>query len=305
MVDADAPHELGELAEWPAEIISLAVLGHPVAHSLSPVMHNAALANLAQGMPMLANWRYFKFDVTPEALPLALDLFWNAGFHGLNLTIPHKVDVLPHLSAIDPFAARAGAANTLQRLPGGGWKGYNTDGYGMQQAIERGFGVPLAGANVVLLGAGGAARGAAVQCLEANCQSLWIGNRTPGRLEALVNTLGDASRVQTFSLLDDTISLPENALVINATSLGLKSDDASPLYPSLITEVMKIYDMTYGCRNQLAQAAEERGAAYADGLPMLVWQGVRALEIWTGVPVPANTMMHAACKARTIPLRDA
>ena len=177
-----------DLAAWSFPGVALAVIGRPVAHSLSPVIQNAALAELAKTQARFADWRYFKFDIAPEELPGALALFHEKKFHGLNLTVPHKSLAVEHLVASDAFVRAAGAANTLSYTEAG-WRGANTDGAGLSAALRVELGAELAGANIVLLGAGGAARAAAVECLRARCASLWIGNRTAATLETLLSTL--------------------------------------------------------------------------------------------------------------------
>ena len=181
-------HTLADLEQWSFAGTALAVIGRPVAHSLSPVIHNAALAELAKSQPKFKDWRYFKFDIAPEELPRALGLFHKNRFHGLNLTVPHKALAVDHLVASDAYVRAAGAANTLTYTEPG-WRGANTDCFGLSAALKQDLGVELGGADVILLGAGGAARAAAVECLRQHCASLWIGNRTPATLNALLGDL--------------------------------------------------------------------------------------------------------------------
>ena len=160
----DRVHTLADLDDWRFDGVALAVLGHPVAHSLSPPMHNAALADLAARDPQFAHWRYFKFDVEPRDLRTALPRFHACGFRGLNLTIPHKIIAVELVARIDPAAAEAGAVNTLRRLDEG-FEGFNTDGYGVSRAVTEDLGMTIAGSPVILLGAGGAARATAVTAM--------------------------------------------------------------------------------------------------------------------------------------------
>jgi shikimate dehydrogenase len=297
----DRVHTLADLDTWRFDGVPLAVLGHPVAHSLSPPMHNAALAEMATRDARFARWRYFKFDVAPEDLPRALPLFHARGFLGLNLTIPHKVIAVGLVRRIDPPAAQAGAVNTLRRLDEG-FEGFNTDGYGISRAVEEDLGVRIAGSSIVLLGAGGAARGAAVTCLREKCAVLWIGNRTAANLDALLRELNPLAResgvaVRGFDLGAPPADLPRDALVINATSSGLKPGDASPIDVATLSGRPHIYDMIYNPpETPLLSAARARAFRAANGLSMLVHQGARALEIWSGTSVSAP-VMHAACLA--------
>lgn len=304
---------LEELADFRHDGTALAVLGHPVAHSVSPQMHRAALLAMAQTQHVFADWDYFKLDVPPECLPEAVPLLWDKRFLGLNLTIPHKVDAVRLVKSIDPEAEAMGAVNTLKRLPGGGYAGYNSDGYGIEMALRRSFGVDIKDADILLLGAGGAARATAFHCLFRGCRSLTIGNRNPERLSELLNLLsehGFGERINGFELDGspygkDGLALQNELLIVNATSLGLKENDPAPIDLTPFKGVAKVYDMTYGCINTLARQALALGLPYADGLSMLVWQGVRSLEIWSGSKVPAQPMMSAACHAKGLNAREA
>ena len=152
---------LADLAAWSRPGTSLAVLGHPIKHSISPPMHNAALAELARAHPRFTDWQYVRFEIHPADLPRALDLLHAKQFRGVNLTVPHKIIAFDRVAEIDPAARPVGAVNTL-RWTERGWHGFNTDGYGLAAAVRETLDLDLTGAPIVLLGAGGAARGAAV-----------------------------------------------------------------------------------------------------------------------------------------------
>jgi len=295
-VAAEQTHTLADLADWSFAGVALAVVGRPVAHSLSPEMHNAALADLARDRVRYQDWRYFKFDVPPEDLPRALRLFHAKKFHGLNLTVPHKTLAVDLLESHDDFVLSAGAANTLSRTATG-WRGNNTDGIGLALALRETLAAELAGADVILLGAGGAARGAAMQCLQAGCRSLWIGNRTRASLDELIRSLqsvASSASLRGFGL-DDPAGLPAGAIVVNATSLGLKPGDASPVDLKKIHRPAGVYDMIYRpSPTALLRQAAELGLPRADGLSMLIHQGARSLEIWTGTSAPLRVMQQAA-----------
>ncbi len=294
---AESIHTLADLETWSFPGTALAVIGRPVAHSLSPAIHNAALAALASAQPKYADWHYFKFDIAPAELPRALSLFHKHRFHGLNLTVPHKSLAVEHLITSDAFVRAAGAANTLSYTESG-WRGANTDGYGLTTALREDLGAELAGAHIILLGAGGAARGAAVECLRARCASLWIGNRTAGTLEALLLNLqmfAGESTVRGFDLGNPPPGLPAGATVINATSLGLATADAAPIDLKKIPAPARVYDMIYRPpQTALLRQAAELGLSHANGLSMLIHQGARSLEIWTGATAPVPVMQAAA-----------
>lgn len=290
---------LADLAAWSRPGTSLAVLGHPIKHSISPAMHNAALAELAATEPRLADWRYFRFEVHPDDLPRALDLLWARGFRGVNLTVPHKIIAFDRVAEVEPAARPVGAVNTLLRT-GAGWRGFNTDGYGLAGALRETLARDLAGAAVILLGAGGAARGAAVECLQRGCASLAIANRTRDNLDALLATLAPlpgGQAVRGFAPSAPPADLPRDAIVINATSAGLRATDPLPIDLAALPRPAAVFDMIYNPpETSLLRAAATLGLPRANGLDMLVHQGAKALEIWTGVAAArtAPTMAAAA-----------
>lgn len=295
-MSADPVLTLADLDRWSFSGTALAVLGHPIKHSISPAMHNAALAVMAAREARFATWKYFRFEVHPDDLPAALPRFHAKGFHGLNLTVPHKILAFARVAAVDPAAQPVGAVNTLRTTPAG-WQGFNTDGYGLATAVREELGLDLAGTPVVLLGAGGAARGAAVECLQRGCASLWIGNRTVANLDDLlaqVRPLAGSIPLHGFDL-SAPAGLPAHALVINATSAGLRDTDRLPIDLGRIPHPLGVYDMIYNPPlTPLLALARSRGLPHANGLSMLIHQGARALEIWTETAVPVEAMRKAA-----------
>ena len=300
MSAAEPTFTLDDLAGWSHEGTALAVLGHPIRHSVSPAMHNAALAAMARAEKGYTAWKYFRFDVPPELLAEALPRFHAAGFHGLNLTVPHKILAFDLIQEIDADAVAIGAVNTLRRTVDG-WRGYNTDGYGLATALRTDLAVDFAGADIVLLGAGGAARGAAVECLRRKCASLWMANRTRANLDALIATLRPLAGATALRALDLAVlpdGLPMGAVVINATSAGLKAGEPAPMDLHRLPPGAKVYDMVYNPpQTALLRAATALGLPHANGLAMLVHQGARSLEIWTGATVPVAVMQAAATAA--------
>lgn len=305
-VATEHTYTLADLEQWPAGVdrwpangTALAVIGRPIGHSLSPAMHNAALAELAKTKAKFTPWRYFKFDIAPDELGRAITLFHRHKFRGLNLTVPHKALVVPQLESKDSFVQDAGAANTLQYTETG-WHGSNTDGVGLSAALREDLGVDLTGTHVILLGAGGAARAAAVECLLQKCASLWIANRTPATLNELLTSLRKSAVFEAknhlagFDPKTPPTSLPAHSVVINATSLGLKADDDSPLDLTKIPTPAKVFDMIYRPpQTALLRQATQLNIPTANGLSMLIHQGAASLERWTGEPAPINTMRQA------------
>lgn len=290
---------LADLAAWSRPGTSLAVLGHPIKHSISPPMHNAALAELARADARFADWEYFRFEIHPDDLPPALDLLHAKKFRGVNLTVPHKIIAFDRVAEIDPAARPVGAVNTL-RWTERGWLGFNTDGYGLASAVQATLGHDLAGSHIVLLGAGGAARGAAVECLQRRCASLSIANRTRSTLDALLTTLAPVAQGVPFCGFapgTPPADLPSGALVINATSAGLRPTDEPPIDLTTLPNVAAVYDMIYNPpQTKLLRQADFLGLPYAHGLSMLVHQGAKSLEHWSGIPATrtAPTMLKAA-----------
>ncbi|HVU17009.1 MAG TPA: shikimate dehydrogenase [Candidatus Didemnitutus sp.] len=293
---------IADLRAWSQPGTALAVVGHPVAHSLSPRIHNAALAEVAREDPQYRTWRYHAFDIEPADLPEAVLLFHAKGFAGMNFTVPHKEAVLLLAEDADALTRSVGAANTLIRTPTG-WRATNTDCGGLTDALQAELKISLTRSPVVLLGAGGAARAAALQCLRDQAASLWIGNRTTARSAALATALAPYAGkipIHTFELIHPD-HLPARSVVINATTLGLRPNDPSPLNLEVIPPPAAVFDMIYNppMTALLRQATALRRPA-ANGLGMLVHQGARSLSQWLGRPVPVGVMNGAARAAYAI-----
>jgi shikimate dehydrogenase len=299
MPASDPVFALPDLEAWSHPGVPLAVLGHPIKHSISPLMHNAALAELAGSDPAFATWKYFRFEIHPHDLPRALELLHAKKFRGVNLTVPHKIIAFDRVAEIDAAARPLGAVNTLCWTERG-WHGFNTDGYGLATATRETFRRELAGVPVILLGAGGAARGAAVECLQRHCSSLWIANRTRENLDALLAILAPLAAgipLHGFPPASPPADLPVGALVINATSAGLRENDAPPIDLAVLPRPIAVYDMIYNPpQTPLLRTAASLGLPHANGLGMLVHQGAKSLEIWSGVPAAqtAPAMLAAA-----------
>lgn len=287
---------LADLDNWTFDGTALAVLGHPIKHSISPAMHNSALAEMQRAEERFSKWRYFRFNVPPAELPVALERLHEVGFFGLNLTVPHKVLAIDHIATIDAAARPIGAVNTLRRSEVG-WQGFNTDGYGMATAVQEDLNISIADTPVILLGAGGAARGASVECLQRGCASLHIANRTAANRDALLAQLRPLQNqipVVGFNPREIPSDLPRHALIINATSAGLKADDPLPIDLSALPRPQGVFDMIYNpATTPLLAAAAAQDIPTANGLSMLIHQGVRALEIWSEAAVPVAAMRRA------------
>ena len=262
-------------------------------------MHNTALAELARGDARFADWHYHRVEISPAELPRALAVLHAKRFRGVNLTVPHKVIAFDRIAEIDPAARPIGAVNTLLWTEQG-WHGFNTDGYGLATALRADLGRELTGADIVLIGAGGAARGAAVECLQRGAASIWIANRTRENLHTLLAVLASlAGRTSLRSFAPDAppADLPAGAIVINATSAGLRESDPAPIDLARLPRPAAVYDMIYNPpETRLLAEAQALGLPRAHGLSMLVHQGAKSLEIWTGISatITASTMAAAA-----------
>ena len=311
--DTETVRTLDDLRAWTRTAPSFAAIGHPIAHSRSPRMHNAALAAMksAGRLPeSFADAAYYKFDIAPELLPEALPFFREKGFRGLNLTIPHKIEALALVADATRTGRGAGAVNTLVPAPGGSWYGHNTDGTGFRLAAKaRLGGLDVTGRPVVILGAGGAARAIAAACLEpalGACASLTVVARDAAKASAFLGFFEKNAAGVPLSSADFALSsLPGRAVVVNCTPLGLKPGDAAPIDTGLLRAGMAVYDTTYGDRpSALIAAAREAGLPGENGLSMLCAQGAEALRCWldpkwtVGAPVPAplpvEEVMYAA-----------
>lgn len=280
--------------------VCLAVIGHPIAHSISPEMHNAALDVLKAVDTRFNDWSYYRFDIHPDQLAEALPLFHKQKFHGLNLTIPHKVQALGLIKEIEPRAKLMGAVNTLVWHKAG-YLGMNTDGHGLEQGLWRDLKIKFTGSAVIIIGAGGAARSAAVQAILSGCTQLYLGNRSPARLEALIHNLkpiAKKTQLQAISIDSLPLDLPNSGILVNATALGLKPEDPAPIDIEQIPSGWKVYDMIYNPpETAMLKQAKAHGLEVANGLSMLVAQGARSLEAWTNKTIDKATMLNAARNA--------
>lgn len=272
--------------------LRVGVIGDPVAHSLSPIFQQPALEALG------IDATYERWHTTLEELPQRVESLRGENALGANVTVPHKEAVIPLLDDIDPLAQRAGAVNTIVPRQGR-LRGHNTDIYGLARSLEEAC--PDVGTRrVVLLGAGGAARGAVLALDQLGVTTIVIANRSPDRAARLVAELDPISLTPiSISSPDLYQELASAGVVINATSLGWREGDT--VVPSAALDMLGpgalVMDLTYR-DTPLLQAAAARDLATLDGLAMLVYQGARSLELWTGQEAPVDLMMQAALNAR-------
>jgi shikimate dehydrogenase len=265
------------------------LIGHPVAHSLSPVMHNHLYDTLGMDMAYLA------FDVEPDRVASAVDGLCSLGFTGFNITIPHKEAVYRLLDRVDREAEIIGAVNTV-KIEDGILTGYNTDGQGFIQSLQH-AGIRIKGKKAALLGAGGSARSIGIYLAKENPDSIHIINRTFQKADTLAGIINEYKGYRLAYAVRD---IPLDAdIIINTTNLGMWPDvKGNPLHGYPLQSSAAVCDIVYNPRQTaMLQYAASRGCVTAGGIGMLIGQGLRAVEIWIGRQLPEDSwqiMLNAA-----------
>jgi shikimate dehydrogenase len=277
------------------------LIGHPVAHSLSGAMQQAAFDELG------IDARYELWDRAPIALPDAIAEVRGDDFLGVNVTIPHKERVVPMIDKLTEEAQVTGAVNTLTR-EGRRLVGHNTDVPGFVAALDKLVGRQKMPRQAVLLGAGGGARAVVYGLIRAGFQRVVIFNRHLHRAEGLVKHFGRSASHMDLKAMPWHESIIESELaktkvLINATSIGLSSD-VSPIPAEILTSDLLVLDLIYK-RTRLLRDAEAAGATAQDGEIMLLHQGAAAFALWTGQPAPLEVMSQALAEARAGGVRSA
>lgn len=274
--------------------IRYAVIGDPIAHSLSPAMQNAGLAALGLDAEYVAV--HVKADEMPDFAERA-----KKEFAGFNITVPHKSAIIPFLDEISDAAKLAGSVNTVSVVDGR-LLGDSTDGYGLETAISESFGVDVAGKSFCFLGCGGAVQAVAFHFAAHGANRLLFLNRSVQKAQDIADainrqfpstrtaaaSLGELSSVELF--------LKDADVAIQGTSLGLKPDDPSPIPPELLPDGICLYETIYK-RTKLLEAAQAKGLRCANGLSMLLHQGAKSLSIWTSKKAPVDAMRKALFEA--------
>jgi shikimate dehydrogenase len=267
------------------------IIGDPIRHSLSPIMQNAAFA------ASLLDYVYVPFAVSPENLEQAVIGLKALGVCGFNVTIPHKTAIIPFLNRLDESADSAGAVNTVQLL-GTSLIGYNTDGDGLVDSLSTDLDFSPGAEQILIIGAGGAARGAIAALCRSGAKRILICNRS---LEHARTVMQDMKIRYPETNIDvvrqNQVSrehLGSTSLLLNSTSLGMNSERIDGINLSDLPEHAKVYDMVYSCSGTpLIKEASASGLRAVNGLGMLVAQGERAFEIWTGNKPPEGVMLRA------------
>ena len=269
------------------------IFGYPLAHSLSPAFQQAAFNHYG------LDARYLAWETPPDALASEVAKLRGGDFIGANVTIPHKQAVMALLDEVDPLAAAIGAVNTIVKR-GGRLVGYNTDAHGFMRALKEDAAFEPSGRRALLLGAGGAARAAAFALCQEGAAAIVIANRTLERAETLAADLS-SDGVSVSALATDDAALNDAALnadlIVNSTSVGMRHGGAegqTPLAGGLIPHDAVALDMVYNPQHTpLLAAARSAGARAVGGMPMLIYQGAAAFEMWTGRVAPVEAMFAA------------
>jgi len=272
------------------------IIGDPVEHTMSPAIHNAAFEKMG------VDYLYVPFRVKKEELGKAIQGMKALNIRGLNVTIPHKVAVIPFLDELDHLAERIGAVNTVVN-DNGVLKGYNTDATGFLQTLLK-SGTEPRGGNIVILGAGGASRAISFILAERG-SNLVILNRLLELdwAEELANRISEVFRkeVNALELNEENLTkvLEKANILVNATSVGMSPNiDETPVDSNLLKPGLIVFDIVYNpFKTRLLREAEKAGAKTISGLDMLVWQGALAFEKWTGLKAPVDIMKEEAIKA--------
>ena len=292
------------LDEASGHLARLAVLGYPVAHSLSHQLHKDALDQAESGA------RYIRLEVPPGRVAEALDRLADLDFVGANVTVPHKFEALSAADDVDEGSAMLGAANTIL-FDGDRKLAFNTDGPGFVRAIHEEFLVDVKDLRIMVVGAGGGAgRAIAAQCVREGCEKLILVNRTVDKADSLATELrpyleserleGPGERIKSFSLDSPEILAESDQidLIVNTTSVGLQRSDPSPLPSSCLQPHHLVYDTIYNpAQTRLLQEATRIGARSANGCSLLLHQGALAFELWFPGNQPLSIMRRSLTRA--------
>ena len=268
--------------------IKYAVIGDPINHSVSPAMQNAGF--MAAGL----SERYTRYHVKPEELAEFTE-FARKNLCGFNATVPHKSALIALLDEVAPAALAAHSVNTVI-VRDGKLYGDSTDGYGLESALKEAFDLNIANSNIVMLGAGGAAQATAFEFVQRKAGKLTIVNRTVSKAEALAQQLsGSATTLKALGNDQHEAikkAIAESDVVIQATSSGLRKEDAPPIELELLKGARAVFDMIYHS-TAVQEFARSNNILCADGRGMLLHQGAKSFSLWTNRPAPLAAMRAA------------
>ena len=277
--------------------VKLGIIGFPIRHSISPAFQQAALDHLG------LDATYEAWEVKPENVGEFVNGLRSPEMAGINITVPHKEAVIPFLDEVDDWSTAAGAVNTIVNR-NGKLTGHNTDGPGFLRALREAGSFSPHGKNVLVLGAGGAARGVVLALIRDAVGNLTIANRTLDRAQQLSRMARDNGLdAKSISLEDVGLAAAAASanLLVNCTTVGMShgpDETGTPLPPALIPATALVYDLVYNpLETPLLREAARAGAGTLSGIYMLVYQGADSFKMWTGQDAPVAVMLDAATKA--------
>ena len=273
----------------------LGIIGHPIGHSISPVFQQAALDAIG------FDGTYQAWVVAPDGVGEFVDGLRAPGTLGINVTVPHKEAIIPFLDEVDDWASTAGAVNTIVNR-GGRLTGHNTDGIGFLRALREGADFEPRGRDVLVLGAGGSARGVVYALARAGVAQMFIANRTLERAQRLAAlSIDSGAAAESLELSQAGEAAREVALIVNCTSMGMvhgPDETGTPLSAASIPSSVLVNDLVYNpLETPLLREAARVGASTLGGIQMLVYQGAASFEMWTGQDAPVPVMLEAATAA--------
>ena len=273
------------------------LIGHPLGHSISPAMHNAAFKEVG------IDWEYKLYSVKTKDLPSALNKMRDEKLAGFNVTIPHKENVIPLLDKVTELAKLIGAVNTVKNQAGI-LVGYNTDGVGFIDSLKEDAKVGPKGKKVVVLGAGGASRAVSIMLAETEAASISITDTAEDKAKELVKFIASFFKTSCNFVQANSRALQKEIsdadLLVNSTPIGMHPKiDQCPLPKNIeLPTKLLVYDLVYNpSETKLLKTAKKSGCKICSGLGMLVRQGALAFTIWTGKEAPVEVMLKAAKKS--------
>jgi len=265
------------------------VIGYPIEHTLSPLMHNRAFEYLG------LNYVYVAFSVKPKFLEEAINSLEALNIRGINVTIPHKENVIKYLDKTDSLAKKIGAVNTIVNV-NGNLVGYNTDAYGFLKSLKKRFNPKYK--SIFIFGAGGVARAIGYVLLTQQINKIYVTDKDNSKAVKLVRRLGKRGSTFVPHNMDKIKEvLSRTDLFINATSVGMHADDPCVVNPDWLHKNLFIYDVVYNRETQLTRSAKLKKIPYLDGIDMFVNQGAVAFEYWIKKTAPIKIMYKAVRSA--------
>ena len=271
-----------------------AVVGYPIDHSLSPLMHNASMKSLNfDGI-------YLALNINPDDVVETLPVMKKIGFKGINLTIPHKEIVYSHLETLDESAKLFKSVNTIL-FEDDKIKGFNTDGYGFLKALGSSFSKEIDNDKVFILGCGGAGRTVALQSTKSKAESIWLADIDEDKILKLkdeILSLDPTMKIYYSLNLDEQIDgCKDSNLIIQASPVGMKENEKSLFPSSAFNNNQRVFDLIYMYpETSFMKNAKQSGAEVANGLGMLLYQGEKAFRIWTNYEANQDVMMDVLSK---------